>query len=299
MILVEPPDPNELLVIVGPTASGKSALALALAERYGGEIVNVDSVQVYTHFDIGSGKPSAEERARVPHHLFDAIDPLDAIDAGRYAQMADRIIEDIRNRGRIPIVCGGTFLWVLALTHGLAELPAGDATVRSRHAEEAERHGREFLHARLAKVDPTTAARLSPNDFVRVSRALEVYELSGKPLSELHQAHQFAKPRHRARLIGVSWSKEELADRISRRTRAFLEAGWIDEVRSLIERGYREARAMSSVGYKQVLEHIEGKLDQRELPEAIDRATRIFARRQRTWLRDRDVLWLEGRDLEV
>lgn len=299
MILVEPPDPNELLVIVGPTASGKSALALALAERYGGEIVNADSVQVYTHFDIGSGKPSAEERARVPHHLFDAIDPLDAIDAGRYAQMADRIIEDIRNRGRIPIVCGGTFLWVLALTHGLAELPAGDATVRSRHAEEAERHGREFLHARLAKVDPTTAARLSPNDFVRVSRALEVYELSGKPLSELHQAHQFAKPRHRARLIGVSWSKEELADRISRRTRAFLEAGWIDEVRSLIERGYREARAMSSVGYKQVLEHIEGKLDQRELTEAIDRATRIFARRQRTWLRDRDVLWLEGRDLEV
>jgi len=299
MNLVPPPDSDELLVVVGPTASGKSALAIALAERFGGEVVNADSVQIYTHFDVGSGKPSLEERSKVPHHLFDALDPLDAIDAGRYAQMADQVIADVRNRGRVPIVCGGTFLWVLALTHGLAELPAGDATVRARHAEEAERHGREALHARLALVDPKTAARLSPNDFVRVSRALEVYELSGRPLSELHEAHQFAHPRHRARLVGVAWSKEELAERISRRTRAFLASGWIDEVRSLVERGYRDARAMSSVGYKQVLDFIEGRLAENELVEAIDRATRVFARRQRTWLRDRQVLWLEGRDLEL
>jgi len=299
MNLVPPPDSDELLVVVGPTASGKSALAIALAERFGGEVVNADSVQIYTHFDVGSGKPSLEERSKVPHHLFDALDPLDAIDAGRYAQMADQVIADVRNRGRVPIVCGGTFLWVLALTHGLAELPAGDATVRARHAEEAERHGREALHARLALVDPKTAARLSPNDFVRVSRALEVYELSGRPLSELHEAHQFAHPRHRARLVGVAWSKEELAERISRRTRAFLASGWVDEVRSLVERGYRDARAMSSVGYKQVLDFIEGRLAENELVEAIDRATRVFARRQRTWLRDRQVLWLEGRDLEL
>lgn len=299
MILATPPDPDELLVVVGPTASGKSALAIALAERYGGEIINADSVQIYTHFDVGSGKPSAEERARVPHHLFDALDPLDAIDAGRYAQMADQVIADVRNRGRLPIVCGGTFLWVLALTHGLAELPSGDAAIRARHVEEAERDGRESLHARLAEVDPKTAARLAPNDFIRVSRALEVFELSGKRLSELHEAHQFAEPRHRARLVGVAWSKEELAERISLRTRSFLEAGWIDEVRSLTERGYRNARAMASVGYKQVLEHLEGKLDESELADAIDRATRIFARRQRTWLRDRDVLWLEGRELQL
>lgn len=299
MNLVPPPDPDELLVVVGPTASGKSALAIALAERFGGEVVNADSVQIYTHFDVGSGKPSLEDRAKVPHHLFDALDPLDAIDAGRYAQLADRVIADVRNRGRVPIVCGGTFLWVLALTHGLAELPAGDATVRARHAEEAERHGREALHARLALVDPTTAARLSPNDFVRVSRALEVYELSGRPLSELHEAHKFAKTRHRARLVGIAWSKEELAERISRRTRAFLEAGWIDEVRSLVDRGYRDARAMSSVGYKQVLDFLEGRLAENELVETIDRATRVFARRQRTWLRDRQVHWIEGRGLEL
>lgn len=299
MTLVPPPNPDELIVVVGPTASGKSAFAIAMAERYGGEIVNADSVQIYEHFDIGSGKPTAEERARAPHHLFDAIDPLDAIDAGRYAQMADEVIADIRKRGRLPIVCGGTFLWVLALTHGLAQLPAGDAAIRARHSEEAERHGREALHARLAQVDPKTAARLAPNDFVRVSRALEVYELTGRPLSELHEAHQFAHPRHRARLVGIAWTKEELAERIARRTRAFLEAGWIDEVRSLVERGYRDARAMSSVGYKQVLEYLEGKLSAADLPDAIDRATRIFARRQRTWLRDRDVLWLEGRGLEL
>lgn len=298
MKLESPPGRDELLVVVGPTASGKSALAIELAERYGGEIVNADSVQIYSHFDIGSGKPTATERARVPHHLYDALDPLDAIDAGRYAELADDVIADIRARGRLPIICGGTFLWVLALTHGLAQLPAADAAIRARHAEEAELAGREALHARLVAVDPKTAARLAPNDFVRVSRALEVFELSGKPLSELHEEHGFSEARYPTRLVGIRWSKEQLAERIAERTRAFLEAGWKEEVRSLVERGYREARAMSSVGYKQVLEHIEGKLPEAELADTIDRATRVFARRQRTWLRDREVLWIEGSELE-
>lgn len=287
-------DPNELLVVVGPTASGKTALAIELASLCQGEVVNADSVQIYRHFDIGSGKPSPQERARVPHHLFDALDPLDAIDAGRYAEMADEVIADIRSRGRIPIVCGGTFLWVLALTHGLAELPPASPSIRARHIEEAERDGRESLHIRLQGVDPKTAARLAPNDFVRVSRALEVWELTGKPLSALHEEHGFAKARYATRLVGIRWSKEELAERIANRTRAFLASGWKDEVRSLVDRGYREARAMSSVGYKQVLDCIEGRLDESELEDAIDRATRVFARRQRTWLRERDVTWLEG-----
>lgn len=290
---LSPPDPDELLVIVGPTASGKTALSLDLAERFGGEIVNADSVQIYRHFDIGSGKPSVEERASVPHHLFDALDPLDAIDAGRYADMAHRVIADIRARGRLPIVCGGTFLWVLALTHGLAKLPSGDAAIRARHLEEAERDGREALHLRLADVDPKSAARIAPNDFVRVSRALEVWELSGKPLSAFHEEHGFGEPRERLRLVGIEWSKEELSARIAERTRAFLERGWIDEVRELVEGGYREARAMGSVGYRQLLDFIEGRLGEDELPEAIDRATRVFVRRQRTWLRDRPVVWLQ------
>lgn len=297
MRLDPPLDPEELLVVVGPTASGKSALAIELAERYRGEIINADSVQIYSHFDIGSGKPSEEERARVPHHLYDALDPLDEIDAGRYAELADEIIADIRARGRVPIICGGTFLWVLALIHGLARLPAADPAIRARHTKEAELEGRAALHARLVVVDPKAAARLSPNDFVRVSRALEVWELSGQPLSELQEAHGFAEARHRARLVGIQWSKEELAERISKRTRSFLEAGWIAEVRSLVEAGYRDARAMGSVGYKQVLDHIDGKLPESALIEAIDRATRVFARRQRTWLRDRQVQWIAGSSL--
>lgn len=294
MILANPPQPGELLVLVGPTASGKTALSLSLARQYDGEIVNADSVQIYRHFEIGSGKPSREERARAPHHLFDALDPLDSIDAGRYADMAREVIADIRARGRLPIVCGGTFLWVLALTHGLAQLPSGDATIRARHIEEAEREGREALHARLSQIDPKSAARLAPNDLVRVSRALEVWELTGKTLSAFHEEHGFAEPRERSRLIGIEWSKEQLAARIAERTRTFLAAGWIDEVRNLIEAGYRDARAMGSVGYRQVLDCVEGRLPESELPEAISRATRVFARRQRTWLRDRDVEWLRS-----
>lgn len=295
---LSPVDPNEILVIVGPTASGKSALAVVLAERYQGEVINADSVQLYRHFDIGSGKPTEEERARAPHHLYDILDPLDAIDAGRYAELADEAIADIRSRGRLPIICGGTFLWVLALTHGLARLPAADPEIRARHTEEAEQKGRESLYLRLAKVDPIIAARLSPNDFVRVSRALEVHELTGKPLSALHEEHGFVKTRYPFRMIGVDWPREDLADRISKRTRAFLNAGWVDEVRDLIDRGYRDARAMGSVGYRQVLDYVEGRLSEGELAEAIDRATRKFTRRQRTWLRDRDVLWLQGDRLE-
>lgn len=294
MILSSPPDPNELLVVVGPTASGKTALSIALAKQYDGEVVNADSVQIYRHFDIGSGKPSPAERAEVPHHLFDALDPLEPVDAGVYADMARRVIADIRARRRLPIVCGGTFLWVLALTHGLAQLPSADAEIRARHAKEAELEGREALHARLALVDPKSAERLSPNDFVRVSRALEVWEISGKTLSALHEEHGFAEARERVRLVGIRWTKEELAERIAARTRSFLEAGWIEEVRGLIASGYRDARAMGSVGYRQVLDHLEGRLSENDLPDAIDRATRVFARRQRTWLREREITWIEG-----
>lgn len=292
MIQLTAPDPDELLVIVGPTASGKTALSLELARQFGGEIVNADSVQIYRHFDIGSGKPSQDERASVPHHLFDALDPLEAIDAGRYADTAREVIADIRARGRVPIVCGGTFLWVLALTHGLAKLPQGDDVIRARHAEEAERDGRQALHAKLAVVDPKSAARISPNDFVRTSRALEVFELSGKPLSAFHEEHGFVEARERLRLVGIDWAKEDIEARIAARTRSFLERGFIGEVARLIESGYRDARAMGSVGYRQVVDFIEGRLPEAELPEAINRATRVFVRRQRTWLRDRPVLWL-------
>jgi tRNA dimethylallyltransferase len=289
----------ELICVVGPTASGKSALALELAEHKNGEIISADSVQVYRLFDIGSGKPDAAERSRARHHLIDSFDPLDSVDAMKYAGLAQDAIDDVRKRGKTPIVCGGTFLWVRALLHGLAPMPAGDPAIRARLAAQAEAHGRAALHDRLREIDPPSAARLSPNDFVRVSRALEVFELTGRPLSAWQEEHGFKVERHRARLLGIRWSTDDLGVRIAERTRLFLAAGWIDEVRDLVRLGYREARAMSSVGYRQVLAHLDGDLPESDLAPAIDRATRVFARRQRTWLRDQPVLWIDPADTEA
>jgi tRNA dimethylallyltransferase len=193
----------------------------------------------------------------------------------------------------LPIVCGGTFLWVRALLYGLAQAPPGDAATRERHARIAETEGRAALHARLAAVDAESAERLNPNDFVRVSRALEVFETSGRPLSAWQGEHGFRTARYRAKLIGVRWTNDELARRIALRTARALASGWIDEVERLVHLGYRETRPMQSVGYRQVLDRLEGKLGADELALAIDRATKVFARRQRTWLRDRPVEWID------
>jgi tRNA dimethylallyltransferase len=283
----------EVALVVGPTASGKSDLALALAESRGGEIVGADSVQIYRHFDIGSSKPTPAERERVPHHLVDVADPLEPMDAASYAERAAGAIDDVRRRGRLPIVCGGTFLWVRALVYGLAEAPPGDAGARKRHAEIAAQKGRPALHAMLARVDAESAARLNPNDLLRVSRALEVFETSGRPLSEWQREHGFRTPRFRAKLLGVRWSASDLVARIERRTERALASGWIEEVERLVAQGYRESRAMSSVGYRQVLAHLDGAIARADLAPAINRATKIFARRQRTWLREQPVTWID------
>lgn len=251
-------------------------------------------MQVYRHFEIGTGKPSAEERARARHHLIDILEPHEQIDAASWAERAEAAISEIASRGRTPIVCGGSFLWVRALILGLAPLPSGDAAVRARHKQLVEAEGRAALHRKLAEVDPTTAARLSPNDFVRVSRALEVFELTGVPMSEAQARHGFRTPRRAARLIGVRRERDELDRRIHERTFAMLERGLLDEVRALLERGYGDTRAFGSVGYREAKEAVASgaPIDLRELGERIYRATRVFARRQRTWLRDQPVEWL-------
>lgn len=286
--------PDELLVVVGPTASGKTELAVRLAEALGGEIISADSVQVYRHFDIGTGKPSPDERRRAAHHLIDVVEPSEPLDAARFAELADAKIEELRSAGRVPIVAGGSFLWVKSLLFGLAEAPPADPEVRARHQARAERDGRPALHAELSQVDPEAAARLNPNDFVRVSRALEVFELSGVTLSAWQGRHAFQTERHRARLIGIRHAPETLDERISVRVRRMMSAGWIDEVRDLLARGFGETRAMGVVGYKQIARALTQpqSFDEASLADEIRRATRVFARRQRTWLREQPVTWL-------
>lgn len=290
------PDLEPVLVVVGPTASGKTELALELSRRLDGEIVNADSVQVYRYFDIGSGKPTAEERGEIPYHLLDCADPDSALDAAWFADRALQQIREIQGRGKRAVVAGGTFLWVRALIYGLAGAPPGDASVRARHLALADAEGRAALHAELVRVDPLSAARLAPNDFVRVSRALEVHELTGIPLSQWQADHGFRSPRFPTRLFGVAREREELDLRIAARIDEMVERGLLDEVRELISRGFAETRPMASVGYRQVRDALEqeGSLALPELKTAIYRATRTFARRQRTWLREQDVTWVKS-----
>lgn len=288
------------MAVVGPTASGKSELALSLCRRFDGELVSADSVQVYRRFDIGSAKPTAAERALVPHHLVDVFDPLESVDVARFVQLARACIADIAARGKRPIVCGGTFLWVRALVYGLADAPAADEAIRARHRAEVERHGRAWLHARLLEIDPASHARLGPNDLVRVSRALEVYELTGKPLSALQAAHGFRQAQLDVRFIGVRHERVQLAERIERRVARMFEQGWLDEVRGLLRDGYAQARALRSVGYRQVAEALTSgaPLDPATLAASVSQATRVFVRRQLTWLREEPVRWIEPERIE-
>src|SRR6478609_3241534 len=290
----EPNTDDRLWVVVGPTASGKTSLAIELCERFNGEIVTADSVQVYRHFEIGTGKPRCEARARDRHHRIDVIEPSEPMDAARCAELAELAIAEIRGRGKRPIVCGGTFLWVRALIHGLVPAPPADPELRARHRARVEEVGRIGLHEELARVDPEAAQRLAPNDFVRVSRALEVYELTSVRMSEWQAQHGFKTERHAARLLGVRREKDELDRRIRARCQAMLAAGWVEEARQLAERGYLETRPFAAVGYKQVALALQSgaPIDLAELELSIYRATRVFARRQRTWLRDQPVEWL-------
>jgi tRNA dimethylallyltransferase len=283
-----------LLLVVGPTASGKTNLSISLAKQLNGEIISADSVQIYRHFDIGSGKLGLHERQEIPHHLIDELDAHTPIDAAQFAERAEQRIADVRQRGRLPIVCGGTFLWVRALLYGLAPAPAKDEALRDQHRALIEQQGRAALHRQLAEVDPASAARLSPNDFVRVSRALEVFQLTGKPISELQAQHGFRQPKHRAVLLGIKHSPEALTMRIEARVHDMFQRGWLAEVQSLRERGYQDTRAMASVGYREVNAALQqtSTPDQAQLALSVVQKTRVFARRQRTWLREQPVHWL-------
>jgi tRNA dimethylallyltransferase len=277
-------DPSRpLLVIAGPTATGKTAAAVELATRLDGELVGADSVQVYRGFDIGSAKPNAEELRGVAHHLIDVIDPDEEIDAAAYAARADGAIEEIRQRGRLPIVVGGTGLWIRALVRGLVDLPPVDPVIRERLEHEAKMGGAPALHARLADLDPLTSEAVHPNDALRIVRALEVYEQTGTPLGTLRAEHALGAPRFATTFVVLDMGRDAHTEVIETRAQNMLDAGWADEVRALRERWGDEVRPFGAVGYREVLAHVRDALPIEDTLRAIRKSTRIYARRQRTW----------------
>jgi tRNA dimethylallyltransferase len=286
----------DAVCIMGPTCTGKTALALHLAERYPVEVVSVDSALVYRGMDVGTSKPSPAERAAVPHHLIDVCDPSEPYSAGRFRRDALECIARIRGRGRVPLLVGGTMLYLRALTHGLAPLPEADAAVRARIDAEARRSGWPALHARLGEVDAAAAARIRPLDAQRIQRALEVWTLTGERLSDLQRRAEPA-PLRLARFALLPVEREALYRRINARFDAMMAAGFLEEVQRLRDRGDLDADlpSLRAVGYRQLWQHLEGRATLEEAVEAARQATRNLAKRQLTWLRaDPDISWIRA-----
>jgi tRNA dimethylallyltransferase len=277
------------ILLMGPTASGKSALAVALAERFGGEIVTVDSAQVYRGMDIGTAKPTAAERAHIPHHLIDIREPTESYSAAEFARDARTYVAGIRARGAVPILSGGTMLYFKALTEGLSTLPRADPTVRAELDARAAREGWPALHAELAKIDPATAARLAPTDAQRIQRALEVHRLSGQPISAL-QGRRMRTGSTLGPYISVALvpaDRAALHAAIAQRFAAMLDAGLVEELRGLRERHALDSGmpSMRCVGYRQAWQYLDGVIDDAQLRNQGIAATRQLAKRQLTWLR--------------
>jgi tRNA dimethylallyltransferase len=281
--------PTRIVLVLGPTASGKSALAIALAQRLDGEVISADACAVYRGMDIGTAKPSPAERARVPHHLIDVLEPDDRCDASRWLRLAEAAIADIAARGRVPVIAGGTPLYTKLLVEGISAGPPRDARLRA----ELTASDPALLWAELQRVDPVYAAARHPNDLRRIVRAVEVARLTGRPYSAFHTTDGTRRGDLSAVQIGLQWDKPALHARIAARTAAMFAAGLVEEVRGL--RARLSPEAMQAVGYKEVAAHLDGALDLPACIEAVERGTRRLAKHQMTWYRRfDDIVWLPG-----
>lgn len=286
----------DVLAVVGPTATGKTEVGILLAETLGGEIISADCMAVYRGMDIGTAKPTLEQQRRVRFHLIDVCTPNEPFSVAQFQQLALEAIRQIRQRGALPIVVGGTGLYVKALLDGFHIPPApAQEALRQQLWQEARKSGSAVLHARLQAVDPQAAARIHPNDAVRIIRALEVYHVTGRPISEWQQQHP-PPEIGRARRFGLTMPREMLYTRINQRVEQMMAQGWLEEVRQLLEAGYSpELPAMRSLGYAQLVQVIQGKLPLDTAVSLIQRETRRFAKRQLTWFRaDRQIEWIDA-----
>ncbi len=294
------PEKLSIIAVCGPTGIGKTSTAITIAEAERGEIIGADSMQIYRRMDIGTAKPTAAEQARVPHHMVDVADPDDAFDAAKFSKLASGVITDLVGRGILPVVAGGTGLYIKALTRGLFESDAGDPGVRASLKAAAEEKGIAVLFGELEKIDPQTAARIHPNDTYRVLRALEVFKTTGRPMSQMQAEHAFADEKYRCLKIGLTMDRETLYERINRRVDVMIEQGLEAEVRHLLDSGYAsELKAMQSLGYRHMAAYLGGQMDWDVMVETLKRDTRRYAKRQLTWFRaDKDMHWFEPGDVE-
>jgi tRNA dimethylallyltransferase len=289
---------SKIVVICGPTAVGKTGFAIELARCFSAEIIGADSMQIYRLMNIGTAKPTPEEQTSVLHHLVDIIDPGQDFDAAAFAKQADKAILELEARGILPLVVGGTGLYIKALLYGLFDSQPVDPEVRLRLQALADQEEAAALHRRLALKDPQAAARIHHNDTYRLIRALEIIETSGSPLSDLHAEHGFNQPRYTALQIGLTLPREALYQRINQRVDQMLAAGLEKEVRHLLSQGYDSGlKSMQSLGYRHMIDFIQGRVDWKETVRLLKRDHRRYAKRQMTWFRaDADIHWLAPGD---
>jgi tRNA dimethylallyltransferase len=287
-----------LVVICGPTAVGKTCLALDLAEQYDGEILSADSRQVYRQMDIGTAKPTAAEQQRIRHHLIDIAWPNEVFHAERFVTLAHQALHAIEARNKRPFLVGGTGLYIRALTEGLLRVPGADPDLRRQLHARAEEEGRAALHEELLRCDPETASRLHPNDLVRIIRALEVYQQTGHSLASLQDAHAFGSQPYRTLKIGLDLPREDLYRRIDQRAESMFEAGLLEEAEALLRAGYDpSSKALRTIGYRQAFALLRGTITLAAALEDLKLATRRYAKQQLTWFRkDKSIIWLESSD---
>ncbi|HYL47688.1 MAG TPA: tRNA (adenosine(37)-N6)-dimethylallyltransferase MiaA [Candidatus Limnocylindrales bacterium] len=287
---------DRLVVILGPTATGKSSLAISLAEKLHGEILACDSTQVYRRFDIGTAKISPGERRGIPHHLLDVVEPTEIFTAGDYQRRASEVLADLRRRKKLAIVTAGTGLYLKALLEGLSDAPTRSEELRRRLRDKAAQRGPSSLHKLLHRLDPDASRRIAERDTQKVIRALEMRLLAGKPVGEIHRRGRKSLEGYEVKKIGLLPPRPALYARIDARVRAMVEAGWIEEVQALIASGVPEgAKPFQFIGYSQLHEHLAGRLSKEDAIHQIQQATRQFAKRQITWFRkETEVHWLAG-----